>query len=702
MKKLFKPAMYFMNRLKYPKKFMVIFLLFLIPITSLLSIEIKQLNDDVSISKRQENGLEYSVAVRTLIQQMQQHRGLAAIYLGGKEETRETVSKKQLDIKAAIEKLDNLDSMYGNDLNTTESWNSLKSEWISLEKEVFNLTGSESLSKHTILIGKIINFNLNLADVSNLILTDKLDKHYLVDMVINKLPLSAEYMGQARAVGAGVATRKQITEDERFKLLYLTQSIQSTINDAERGASVIYKINPQAKNQLEDSLTKALQQSRKLLDTINNELLNKKEISLDSSQYFNLATSVIDDIYNLINAESDILTSMAEAQASKATLLRNVVISASTIILIIVLYLFVGFYLAVIETIKVIEGYATQLSNGDLSKRINHKVKDETKSIVDSLNRVAESFAAMVTASQEVAGEVSTSSKNLSIVTEQSTELTNQIAQTVQEVAAGAEAQLEGTENIVNVMEQVSRGIQGIAENSSTVSEASRKMREEAELGNQFISGVVNKMNNINMSVNETNSTIRSLGEKSKDISQIIDAITNIASQTNLLALNAAIEAARAGEQGRGFAVVADEVRKLAEQSSQSVNQVANIIQTIQNETEVSVKNMNKVTGEVKDGMSVVNETGGIFKNILDAVKNVDEQIQEVSTSAEEIYASVEEISASTIEVSKHSREFSEGAQTVSASSEEQLASMEEIAASSASLYEMAEKLKSQIEMFKV
>lgn len=702
MKKLFKPAMSFMNRLKYPKKFIVIFLLFLIPMTSLLTLEIKGLNEDVSISNRQRNGLEYSVAVRTLIQQIQQHRGLAAIYLGGKVETKENVSKKQLDIKKAIENLDNLDNMYGRNLNTTESWNSLKSEWISLEKEVFNLSSSESFSKHTSLIGKIINFNLDLTDASNLILTNRLDKYYLVDMVINKLPLSAEYMGQSRAVGAGVAARKQMTEDERFKLLYLTQSIESTINEAERGANVIYNVDPGIKSQLGDSMTKALQQSRKLIDTINAELLGKKEISLDSNQYFDFATTVIDDVYNLVNQESAILTEMAEAQARNATLFRDIVIAAAIIILIIVLYLFAGFYLAVIDTIKVIEGYALKLSNGDLSTRIAHKVKDETKSIIDSLNKVTESFAGMVTASHEVAGEVSASSKSLSIITEQSTELTNEVAQTIQGVAAGAESQLQGTDNIANVMDQVSKGIQGIAENSSTVSESSRKMREEAETGNEFISGVVNKMNSISISVNETNSTIRLLGEKSKSIGQIIDAITSIASQTNLLALNAAIEAARAGEQGRGFAVVAEEVRKLAEQSSQSVKQVADIIQTIQNETEASVKNMNKVTEEVKQGMNVVNETGGIFKNILDAVKNVDAQIQEVSSSSEEIYASVEEVSASTIEVSRLSKEFSENAQTVSASSEEQLASMEEIAASSASLYQMAEKLRAQIEMFKV
>jgi methyl-accepting chemotaxis protein len=702
MKKLFKPAMSLMNRLKYPKKFAVIFLIFLIPITSLLTLETKQLNEDVNMSNKQRNGLQYSVAIRTLVQQVQQHRGLAAIYLGGKVETKDNVDKKQLDIQSAIEKVDELDSKYGKDLSTTASWNSLKSEWASLQKEVFNIPQSESMSKHTELISKIMNFNLDVADSSNLILEDELDKYYLVDMVINKLPLNAEYMGQSRAVGAGIAAKKQMTEDERLKLLDLTRSIESTIKEAERGVNIIYKVHPEIKSQLEDSVSTALGESKKLVYTINTELLGKKEISLDSNQYFDFATSVINAVYDLINEESDILTEMAQTQAKNAALARNLVIGAAAIILIIALYLFIGFYLTVIGTIKVIESSASQLSEGDLSIRITHKVGDETKSIVDSLNKVAESFAAMITAAQEVAGEVSSSSQSLSVVAEQSTELTNQIAQSIQEVASGSEVQLQNTEDIVNVMEEVAKGIQGIAENSSVVSESSKKMRKQAEQGNEFISGVINKMNSVSASVNDTNSTVRLLGERSKSIGQIIDAITSIASQTNLLALNAAIEAARAGEQGRGFAVVADEVRKLAEQSSQSANQVAYIIQTIQKETEASVINMNKVTEEVKEGMKVVNETGGVFKSIFEAAKSVDEQIQEISASSEEISASSEEVSASTVEVSRLSREFSENAQGVVASSQEQLASMEEMAASSASLYQRAEELKIQIEKFKV
>jgi methyl-accepting chemotaxis protein len=702
MKRLLKPVISLMNCMKYPKKFALIFLLFLLPMAALLFLQINKLSETVNLGSNQIKGIEYTTSIRKLIQLVQQHRGLSSAYLGGKIEMKDKLAQKQIEISAAIKKIDELDSKYEKDFNTTESWNKLKGEWTSLEKEVLNLELSKSTERHTKLIAKIMSFSSDVSDISRLILEDKLDKYYLVDMTLNRLPATAEFIGQARAIGSGVAAKKAMTKEERFKLLYLTQSMVESINQTDRGINVVYRERPELKNQLGTDAVQVLDNSKNLVNTINIELLDKENITLDSEEYYAFATAVIDDIYELINKESSALQEITEAKAKEAAVLRNFVTGICILTLILILYLFIGFYFAVIENIKLIENSAQQLANGDLRIRIAHKSKDETKSIIDSLNRMAEAFADMIKVSQRVSGEVTTAAQSLSVVTEQSALANNQIAQAIQEITSGSEVQLQNTQEVASVIEEVARGIQGIAENSFTVSESSKKMQSEAEDGNETMNDIVSKIKSISLSVNETNYAIQTLGEKSKSIGQIIDTISNISDQTNLLALNAAIEAARAGEQGRGFAVVADEVRKLAEKSSESADQIYGIVQSIQQETEASVKNMNKVTKEVEEGIRVVNEAGNTFRSILSSARSVSEQIQEISASSEEISASSEEVAASIVEVSKLSKEFSENAQNTAASSQEQLASMEEINSSSASLLKKVEELKAQIEKFKV
>ncbi|MGM9945916.1 MAG: methyl-accepting chemotaxis protein, partial [Lysinibacillus sp.] len=237
---------------------------------------------------------------------------------------------------------------------------------------------------------------------------------------------------------------------------------------------------------------------------------------------------------------------------------------------------------------------------------------------------------------------------------------------------------------------------------TATVVEVSEETTKEAEEGNATIQQVVMQMNKINDSTNDSSTVIRNLEVRSTEIAKIIEVITNISDQTNLLALNAAIEAARAGEHGKGFAVVADEVRKLAEQSKGSADQIANLVREIQVDTEQAVKVMQNGMDDVAVGMTVVQQAGVGFKRIQQSIEQMTSQVQEISAVAQQMSASVEQVNSAMEQVAVKAKQSSKNAEDVAATSEEQLASMEEIASSSTALSKRAEELLAQIRQFKV
>ncbi|MBO1510231.1 methyl-accepting chemotaxis protein [Metabacillus bambusae] len=220
--------------------------------------------------------------------------------------------------------------------------------------------------------------------------------------------------------------------------------------------------------------------------------------------------------------------------------------------------------------------------------------------------------------------------------------------------------------------------------------------------GKKSIDKVKRQLNLINDNVTGLGSAINGLSERSIEIGRINEVITAIAAQTNLLALNAAIEAARAGEHGKGFAVVADEVRKLAEQSASSAKQITNLIAVIQNDTNQTIHSMNSTTKEVDAGLTVVEEAGKSFEKIEDSIKEVVLQINDVTGAINQLSSGTSQVATSIKIVKEIAEESAVRNQNVSAATEEQLASMEEIETSSTNLAKMSEQLQLLIRKFTV
>jgi len=346
---------------------------------------------------------------------------------------------------------------------------------------------------------------------------------------------------------------------------------------------------------------------------------------------------------------------------------------------------------------------AKNIAAGTLSK-LDKMIfdKNEIGQLYDSIFIMNENLRQLVKQVQEQSEQLAASSEELTASAQQSAQASNQVAASITNVAQGADEQLASINDTSAAVEQLSTSIQQVATHANEVAEKSVQVAEKANTGNQSIEKAVFQMSSIEKAVVTSADVVEKLGERSKEIGQIVDTIAGIAGQTNLLALNAAIEAARAGEQGRGFAVVAEEVRKLAEQSGEAAKQIAALISEIQVETNTAVSAMGNGTKEVKLGSEVVNASGQVFREITTLIANVSDQIKEISADIEQMAKGGQQIVGTVGKINIISKKAVAESQTVSAATEQQSASLEEIASSSQNLAILASNLQAAVDKFKI
>lgn len=358
--------------------------------------------------------------------------------------------------------------------------------------------------------------------------------------------------------------------------------------------------------------------------------------------------------------------------------------------------------LLISNPLKKVVDLVGDITKGDLTKTSDIDTKDEVGILAKSMNEMVLSLRNLMQGALHTSNQVAASSEELTASAEQTSEATVEISKAIQMVADGAVNSATSLEESSTELGDVSASIQQIAESTNAIAEASNNVIEQAKMGGDLVDRTALQIQTISNSVDKSGEAILSLDRRSQEIGKITKAITEIANQTNLLALNAAIEAARAGEHGKGFAVVADEVRKLAEQSQLSSTQIAELIKEIQEDMSKSNQSIDQVKLDVNEGLSIVEKTEESFKVILESIGHSSDQIDEMAATAEQMSASAQEVLTNLTNITSEARNITGHTQNVAASTEEQLASMEEIASSSVNLSNMAMELRELISKFKI
>jgi methyl-accepting chemotaxis protein len=387
-------------------------------------------------------------------------------------------------------------------------------------------------------------------------------------------------------------------------------------------------------------------------------------------------------------------------EANLQTLI-NISITIVAVILGVIVALFIS-RAFVIKPINDIVESADKIANGDLTVRINYSSKDEIGKLAAALDK-------MVLALREIATNIERDSQTVKQEASKVAAVSEEVSATIKELTAQVDSVNSNVNNASAAIEEMTSGIEEVAASAQNVANASQKLSEEAQKvtqlaneGQKAIFSIADVIVQTREKADVTFQIVEKLSESAKNIGEIVDTINSIAEQTNLLALNAAIEAARAGEAGRGFAVVADEIRKLAEESKQATQNIAEILRGIVDNSMKASEATNETVEIVNKAYSESNLVKSQFEQILQSIVRMSQMTENLAASAQEQSAAAEEMSSAMDSASKSMVSVVEQMNEVTMAIKQQADAMSNIARTAENLDDIAEKLVETVRRFKI